>query len=758
MRSRREFLRDSGGLLIGFSLLDEAVLPRVMAAVPQERATAPSPDRLDGWLRINKDGGVQVLTGKVEIGMGVETALAQIVAEELDVPVERVSFVMGDTALTPDQGGVGGSTSISLGAKPLRNASATARAKLLQLASAHLGAPIDQLEVQNGTILVKGAGTRGVTYGELVARSGLNETLKTSGQGFALNAEGVARPKDPHDYRIVGTSVPRQDLSRKILGQFEFVTDVRLPNMVHGRVIRPSSVGATVTGVNDAAARAIRGFLKTIVKSNFVGVVAETEWAAVKAAKAVNVSWSEPRPVFSEHDTLYEHLRSTPPKSTRETLKQGDADAALASAAARVTASYDFPFQSHATMGPGCAVADVHVDGETRVWTGAQKPHAIQRAFAELLGVPLERVRIIWVEDAGSYGRAGFEDVAADAVLLSREVGRPVRVQWMRDDMTAWGPKGPPVSCDLSAALDARGEVLAVRFSSWTFSGNEIAAVPGTAGNYLGAQLAGTPATYGGDEFAEWGRQTAPYVFPNLHASAHVVPSFATTASPLRATHLRDPEGPATSFAVESFMDELASAARIDPIELRLKHLEEPRAKAVLTAAASRAGWSGGTSAKKPQGQIATGRGVGLSTRNGTYVGTIAEVEVDRRTGAVHVTRFVCAHDCGLIVNPEGLKRTIEANLLQTLSRSLMEEVTFDRTRVTSTDWNSYPVARIGDVPATIDIVLINRPDLPPGGAGEPACRAVAAAIANAIYDATGARVRRVPLTPARVKAALAKA
>jgi nicotinate dehydrogenase subunit B len=753
--SRRDFFKDAGGLLIGFSLLDTAVVPRLLAAPLQDAASNSPAGRLDAWLRLERDGTVRVFTGKVEIGMGVETALAQIVAEELDVSPDRVAFVMGDTSQTTDQGGVGGSTSISQGARPLRNVAATARALLLELASRRLGAPIGQLETAGGIVSVTSDHSRRIAYGDLAAGSNLSGTLKVSGQGFALNVEGSGRPKDPATYTLVGSSVPRKDIPPKVFGRYQFVTDVRVPGMLHGRVVRPAGVGATLVGVNEEAVKAIPGFVKTVVKSNFVGVVAETEWAAIRAARALTVTWSAPSAAFSPYTELYQYMRSAAPKATRETVKQGDVRSAQAGAARTIQASYDFPFQSHATMGPGCAVADVRADAVTTVWTGAQKPHAVQRAFADLLHVPLDKVRIVWVGDSGSYGRAGFEDAAADALLLSQAVGRPVRVQWMREDMTAWGPKGPAVVCDLSAALDGRGAVTALQFTSRAFSGNEIAAVPATPGNYLAAQLAGVAPAYGGDEFAEWGRQTPPYTFPNLHAVAHVVPPFTDRASPLRATHLRDPEGPATSFAVESFIDELATGSGVDPIDFRLEHLDDARARDVLRAVAEKAGWERRPRKVSEAGDVVTGRGISLSTRNGTYVGTVADVEVNRRTGAVRVTRFVCAHDCGLIVNPVGLRRTIEANLIQSLSRSIKEETTFDRNRVTSVDWASYPVVRASDVPESIDIVLLSRPDLPPGGAGEPSSRGTGAAIANAIFDATGVRVRRVPFTPARVKAAL---
>ncbi len=755
--SRREFVRDASGLLIGFSLADATILPRVLAASPEDATKTTSPGQLDAWLRIEKDGTVRVFTGKVEIGMGVETGFAQIVAEELDVAPQRVQFVMGDTSTTTDQGGVGGSTSIALGAKPLRNVAATARYLLLQLAAQRLGAPLEQLQVRDGIVSIQGDAAKSVAYGDLAGATDLNDALKVSGRGFAINVEGVGKPKDPANYIVVGKPLPRVDIAPKILGQWQYVTDVRVPGMLHGRVIRPARAGAKLVSLDDTRAKAISGYVKTVVEGNFVGVVAENEWAAVRGAQAVKVRWSEAAPAFPAHTDLYNHMRTVAPKASKETLKKGDTAAAFASAAKKIEATYESPFQSHATMGPGCAVADVHLDGLTTVWSGGQKPHALQQGFAELLRVPPEKVRVIWVEDAGSYGRPGFEDAAADAVLLSRAAGKPVRVQWSREDMTAWGTKGPAVACEMSAALDAHGDVSGFQFTSRAFSGGQVSFLPATAGNFLGAQLTGIPNTSGVDEFAQWGEECVAYAFPNVHADAHVVPAFLDVESPLRTTHLRDPEGPATTFATESFVDEMAAAAGADPIEFRLKYLDDERLTAALTKAAEKFAWDRRPSPKHAgTSEIATGRGVAVALRGGTRVATVAEVEVNRRTGTVHVKRFVCVHDCGLIVNPEALSGTVAANLIQSLSRSLKEEVTFDGSHVTSVDWNTYPIARASDVPDQVDITLINHPEIPPSGAGEPSSRPTAAAIANAIFDATGARVRQGPLTPSRIKAALA--
>ena len=746
--TRRQFFARTGGFLIGFSLVDSAIAPRLMADTPPP----PSPGRLDAWLRIEKDEIITVFTDKVDIGMGLQTAFSQIVAEELDVAPHRVVFVMGDTALTPDQGGVGGSTSISAGAKPLRNASATARSLLVQMASTRLGVAPDRLQVKNGIVSVAGDESKSVSYGVLAAAGDLKESLRISGRGFNLNVEGSGKPKDPSTYSVVGKPLRRADLEAKILGQAQYSTDVRVPGMLHARVVRPPGIGATLVSVDESAARKIPGYVKTVVKGNFVGVVAGGEWPALRAARELKVTWSNPAAEFPAD--VYQHIRSATPKVSREGLTRGDAAGALAAAARRIEAGYEWPFQAHATMGPGCAVADFRPDGVTTVWCGSQKNHALQKGLAGLLHVDLDRVRVIWVQDAGSYGRAGYEDAAADAVLLSQAVGKPVRVQWSRSDMTAWGSKGPAATVDLTAGLAADGTVTAFQFTSRTLSGSEVLYLPDTAGNFLAARLMGIANTSGGNEFVQLGDSCPAYEIPNVHSMAHVVPSFAP-ASPLAATHLRDPNGPAATFAVESFMDELAAATGSDPIEFRLKYLKDPRAKAVLTAAADRAQWNPRQSKKRDSAEVAAGRGVAYALRGGTYVATIAEVEVNRRTGAIQVKRLVCAHDCGLIVNPDGLRGVVAANLIQSLSRALKEEVTFDRNKVTTVDWTTYRVARAPDIPEHVDIVLLNHPELPPSGAGEPSSRPTAAAIGNAVFDAVGVRIRRAPLTPERITAAL---
>jgi len=758
--SRRQFVKDAGGLLIGFSLGNPATLPRMIGIpAPPETIHTPPAASLDSWLRIERDGTIRVFTGKTDIGMGVQTALIQIVAEELDVSPQSVSFVMGDTGMTVDQGGVGGSTSVMLGSKPLRNAAAIARFLLLRLASSRFDVPVEQLQAKNGIVSVRGDAGKSVAYGILAAESQLKDELTVSGQGFALNVEGLGKPKAPASYTVVGQSIPRVDIPPKVLGQFRYVTEVRVTGMLHGRVVRPPGAGATLVHVDETSIKSIPGLIRIVVRGNFVGVVAESEWSAVRAAEALKITWTKPAHAFPEQNELYQHMRNTPAKASKAGTTSGDAVAGFAGAARLVKATYEWPFQSHSTMGPGCAVADVRLDGVTTIWSGCQKPHALRKGIADLVKLPVDAVQVNWVEDAGSYGRPGFEDAAADAAVLSQAVGKPVRVQWMRSDMSGWGTKGPAVTCDLRAGLDAHGRVTGFEFTSRAFSGGEIFYHPDTAGNFLAAQLMGVPNSTGKDEFAEFGEHSASYNFANIHAVAHVVPALFPSASPLRTTHLRDPEGPAVTFAVESFLDEVAAAARVDPIDFRIAYLDDPRAKAALASVAERAGWDRRASPKANggTGDIVTGRGVAFGTRRGTYVATVAEVEVNRRTGAVRVRRLVCAHDCGLIINPDGLRGTIEANLIQSMSRSLKEEVMFNRDTVTSVDWQTYPVARSLDIPEQVDIVLLNHPELPAAGAGEPASRPTAASIANAIFDATAARVRQAPLTPPRIKAALAR-
>ncbi len=733
--SRRTFLKGTGALIVAFGLPVEL---RAQTGNSPAKFGGPLPPReIDSWLVIAQDGSVTVQSGKVELGTGVSTALRQIVAEELDFPFERIIWVQADTTRTVDQRPTTGSETIKAGGAQMRQAAAEARQVLLELASTRLGAPVEQLVVSNGVISVKGDPSKRVSYGELIG-----------GKRFYREVTGRVKPKSPKSYRLVGTPVKRVDIPGKVTGTYTYIQDVRLPGMLHGRVVRPAGVGATLISVDQDSVRNVPGVVQVVRKGNFVGVVAESEEQAIRAARELKVAWQEPSNLPETKD-LHEMLRKTP-STPRELAKSGDVEAALASATKLLKATYRWPFQSHGSIGPSCGVADVRNGGAT-IWSGTQGAHQLRPTIAQLLGLSPENVRVIFVEASGCYGHNGADDAAADAALLSQAVGKPVRVQWMRHDEHGWEPKGPAMVMDVRAGLDAQGNVVAWDYAVWTPTHNSRPS--GQAASLLAGQLAGAPwgrtVQAGGDRNAKH-----TYRFENDRVIVHWL-----NTSPLRPSALRGLGAPQNTFANESFMDELAVAAGADPIDFRLRHLTDPRSRAVLEAVAKRANWKSGPSPQKVAGHqgLAIGRGVSFVRYRTTdaYVSAIAEVEVNRANGQVRVTRVTVAHDCGLIINPDGLANQIEGNVIQAISRTLKEEVKFDRSRVTSLDWNSYPILTFPEVPDDIEIELINRPDQPAMGAGEPTTCAIPAAIANAIFDATGVRLRTIPFTPERVKAAL---
>jgi len=486
---------------------------------------------------------------------------------------------------------------------------------------------------------------------------------------------------------------------------------------------------------------------------DFVGIVATREWDAVRAARAVRVTWSGPSTAFPAQTDLANYMWAQPVTKTN-VVKNGDVDAALG--VAPVTAEYVWPFQSHANMGPGCTVVDVRADGVT-VWSGTQKTHALKTGVAAVLGLPSSSVRVVWVSDAGSYGRGGLEESAAAAALLSRATGKPVRVQSMRADNTQWGNKAPAIVGRVRGTV-AGGAIVALEATLRQFNGNEIVSHPDVAGSFLAGQMAGfaNPAdTY---EFGQYGENSGTYAIPNLRSTAELIAPFAPRLSPLRTAHMRDPEGPGTTWVIESFVDELAAHAGADAIAFRQRHLANPRHVDVLAQVAAAADWDARPSAtharRNARGEL-LGRGVAFATRGATIVATVVHVAVDPHTGTVRVERIICAHDCGFIVNPKSLQGTIEANLIQSISRSIYEQVTWNASTVTSSDWRTYPIAHMADVPDEVKVVMVHRPEIAPAGAGEPSSRPTAAAIGNAVFDATGARVRTAPLTPANVLAAL---
>ncbi len=752
--SRRHMLLAMGALVVTAPTIGAAGSAQAAAAAIPNGKPPLKPTELDSWVAISPEGRVTAFFGKPDVGQGVDLAIAQIVAEELDVALESVDVVTADTALTCDQGGVSGSTAIEYGGIPLRNAAAEARRVLVERAAAKLNVPVEQLTVENGVVSVAGAPTRRATYAELIAGGYFHQPMEWNGRyGNNLVATGKAKPKSPKDYKLVGTSPVRRDIPGKVYGDFEYIADMRLPGMLHGRVVRPPVAGATPTAVDEQSIAAIPG-ARVLRKGDFIGVVAEREWDAIRAANTLKITWSNAQPAFVPHGEVYDHIRKAKSARTETPTKLGDVDAAWAGAAKIVEAEYEWPFQSHASMAPACAVADYKPDGVT-VWHSSQKPHAASAGMAKMLGLPTEKVRSINVTGPGSYGRNDSGDAAADAVVLSMLAGAPVRLQGTRRDGHAWDPKGTASIHRAKGAIDAEGRLVAYDYTSKGFSRMEVATAEREPSDTLAGQLLGfdNPAVHAFDTPEE------SYEIPNRRMGWETVQTLLSKASPLRTSHLRDPLGPQLHFASESFIDECALAAGADPVAFRLKHLKHPRHRAVIEAAAEKAGWKAGPPGARRQvsGNIASGRGFAYAPRGETVVAIVADVEVDRTTGRVWAKHFVVAHDCGLIVNPRGLRFVIESNVVQGTSRALLEEVTFDKANVTSTDWVRYPILDIMDAPESIDIVMINRPDIPPSGAGEPAIRPVAAAIANAIFDATGVRMRRAPFTRESVKAALAQ-
>lgn len=746
--SRRQFLKGTGALIVSFSFT-----PRLSEALAQ--ATLPpggelDPTSLDSWLAVARDGSVTVFTSKVDLGTGIETALAQMVAEELDVPFKKIKMDVGDTAKSIDQMSTVGSRTIERGGPQLRQAAAAARQALLRLASERLKAPVENLTITDGVVSVIGDSSKRVSYGNLIGGKRFNVTITAKGTGWDMVVAPEFKAKDPKDYKIVGTSVPRIDLPPKVMGTFTYTQDIRVPGMLHGRVVRPPVVTSIPVNVDDSSIKHIPGVVKVVQEGTFVGVVAKTEWAAIQAVKALKVTWSEPTTKLPANpDELYAYLKNTKSFRDQVAANKGNLASAFSQAAKTFEAIYRFPFQLHGMIGPSCAVADVRGDKAT-IWTGTQGPFRTRGAVANLLGFPEKNVRVIYVEGSGCYGRLSTDDAPEDAAVLSRAVGKPVRVQWMRDEEHAWEPKGPAQLEMVRAGIDARGKITAWDFMDRSFPWTAAAGMPLLASRQVGLKpkAQGSPnGTQGGGQF---------YGFENQKVVAALIPWVHPDETPLRTSNLRSPGDLARTFASESFMDEIASALGVDPVQFRLRYLSHNRRMSeVLLAAANKAQWKDRPSpAPASSGSTATGRGISLADRGNTYVATVAEVEVDKSSGSVRVRRITIAHDCGLIVNPDGVKNQIEGNIIQGVSRSLMEEVQFDSSGVKNNDWSSYPILTFQDVP-DIEIVLINRPEMPARGGGEPAIVPVPAAIANAIFDATGVRLREVPFTPNRVQAAL---
>jgi CO/xanthine dehydrogenase Mo-binding subunit len=732
--SRRELLKSGGALVVSFAF-GRVAGTAASFQTPSDSTASKSldPQQVDSFLAIHADGSVTIFTSKVDVGTGMRIAIAQMAAEELGVSVERMRVVDGDTALSPDQGGTGGSTGLIRGGTEIRQAAATARQALISLAAERLGRPAAELTIANGEVSPRSGG------------AGISVAALVGDRRLSLKTDPKAPLKSPSEYSVVGKPRVRPDVPAKCTGQHTYLQDFTLPNMAHGRVVRPPAFGARLLSVDEASIRDIPARVVRI--ENFLAVVADNEWAAVRAARSLKATWSEWEGLPG-HEALEAYVRGADVDKEEVVVNRGDVSAVMSGAARTLSATYYWPCQSHGSLAPSCSVADVQRDRAT-VWTSSQGSHGLRSNLARIFGFPEEAVRVVYLDGSGSYGGNGADDAAADAFLLSKTVGRPVRVQWMRQDELGWDPKGPQQLLDVRAALDSDGRVVAWQNEMW---------VPTTrpgARPLVGIDAAGLtqPHGQGAGSLAQNGDPS--YEVPNAKVFVHWLKD-----TPLRPSNLRAPGKIANVFAVESFTDELAASAVVDPIAFRMRAMKDPRAIDVVKRVAEMIKWEPRPSPnpRASEGDWLVGRGMAFMRykQAENYVAMAMEVAVNRSTGRIAVRRIVCAHDCGLVVNPDGLRNQVEGCIVQTLSRTLHEEVTFNRSRVTSVDWATYPILRMPEAPA-VEVALVDHPEVPLVGAGVAATAPVAAALGNAVFDATGTRLRRVPFTPERVKAALTR-
>jgi nicotinate dehydrogenase subunit B len=736
--TRREFVAAAGALVVSFALLPR---PSAGQAAP-DAGTKNLPGSLkdtpmlDAWIRVDADGNVTVFTGKVEFGQGIKTALIQLAAEELVVEPSRIRLLTADTALTPNEGYTSGSHSMQDSGTAIMNAAAQVREILVVMAASRFGVVADGLEVRNGA--VRSADGRSVTYAELVA-----------GVSLHVPAQSQSKLRDPKQRSIVGKPWPRVDIPGKVTGGVAYVQDLRMPNMAHARVVRPPSYGARLKSLDSGATEKIRGVLKVVRNGSFIAVVAEGEFQAIEAMRSLGrgATWEETA-TLPPQSNLRASLQSLPHE---DYVIRGGAPAVTQSWS--LESSYLRPYQMHGAIGPSCAVA-LFEAGKLTVWTHSQGVYPLQAAIAEMLYLPVESVRCIHLEGSGCYGHNAADDAAADASLIAVAVpGRPIRVQWMRDHEHSWEPYGSAMLTGIKATLSEHGTITDWQFDVW--SGTH-SSRPGRAGNLAAAWLLQSPFILptpkpipqpegGGD------RNAVPlYAFANTRITHHFIP-----AMPLRVSALRSLGAYMNVFSIESFMDELALMAKVDPVEFRLRHLKDTRAQDVIRLAAERFGWS--TFKSSPNTGKRRGRGFAFARYKnlGAYAAVAMEIEVDRESARIDVVRAVAAVDSGDVVNPDGIRNQIEGGIVQSLSWSLYESVAYDDTRITSRDWSSYPIMRFASVPKSIDIHIIDRPGAPFLGTGEATQGPASAALANALADATGVRVRDLPLTGARVKAAI---
>ena len=737
--SRRSVLTVGGVLIVGLGL-DGLGRAQAQTVPNADRFLGKPlvPDAVDSFLAVHADGSVTVFVGKVDIGTGGRIAMRQIVGEELDVPLERIAMIEGDTALTPNQGATAGSYGIARGGAQLRQAAATARQALLAQAAQRLNRPAGDLQITDGLVSAKD-GSAAVSYGDLLGD-----------RAFNVKIDLKAPLKSHERFRFIGKSLPRPDMPAKVTGHHRYLHDLTLPGMLHARVIRPPALGATLVSVDESSIASIGGARVVRIQS-FLAVLAEREWDAVRAARALRTKWTAGTGL-PDHGKEFDSMRASRVVRDQEIAKRGDLSALSAPPAGTrpLAASYRWPIQTHGSIGPSCGVADVRADRVT-VWSSSQNTHGFQATCARVLGLERERVRVIYMDGAGSYGPNGADDAAIEAALLSRAVGRPVRVQWSRQEEHGLDPKGPAQLLELRAAVDPDGQVAAWETQAWLpLATANLPNIP-----LLSVDAAGLQQTPGRSTGLIYQNIDPPYTMPNVNAVVHWIPD-----APLRTSAIRAPGKIANTFAVESFVDEIAALVRVDPVEFRLRRLTNPRGVEVLRRTAARMGWQPRPSPRPVDARTAvlTGRGIAYVhyKHEETLVAMGMEVAVERATGRIRVTRVVCAQDCGLMINPACVQSQLEGNIIQTLSRTLHEEVVYDRDGVTTLDWGSYPILTFPEVPA-LEFELIQRLDQPPLGVGEAASTPVPAALANAVFDATGVRLRTVPFRAERVKAALAR-
>ena len=730
--SRRAFLQRGGAIVVGFSLLPAVMAQTQPAALPGSLQTNRM---LDGWLRINPGGSVTVFTGKVELGQGILTALAQIAADELDVDYGRIEMISADTSRSPNEGMTAGSQSVEQSGTALHYAAAEAREILLQLASAKLGVAADKLAVSDGTV---SAGNARVTYWELAESA-----------NFKREATARAKPKPAARRRVIGKPVQRRDIPKKVRGEQAYVQDMRLPSMVFGRVVRPPSRRAVLESFDEAKVRALPGVVAVHRDGSFLAVAAEREEQAIKAAEALRAGakWRETAELPPQGMALYEHLLKLPSKDMLINAKSG---AAGGGRITTVDATYTRPYQCHASIGPSCAIGQFK-DGKLTVWTHSQGVFPLRQHLARLTGLGEANITAVHVEGSGCYGHNGADDVAGDAALLARATGgRPVKLQWMREDEFGWEPYGSAMVMKMQARLDEGGRIVDWRHDVWSHPHSTRPGGPGTnllAGEYLAKpQSLGEPVNSPQPSGAADRNAVPLYEFPNQRITLHYLPEM-----PLRTSALRTLGAYANVYALESFMDELAATAGADPVEFRLRHMKDPRARAVIEAAAQKAGWKPG---QKGDGRHGRGFAFAKYKNLAAYVAMAVDVEIDRASGKVHVRRAVAAVDVGMIVNPDGLINQIEGGIIQSTSWTLLEQLRYDRRNVLTRNWPDYPILTFPEVPA-VEVVLLDRPEEKSLGAGEGSQGPTVAAIANAIAHATGRRVRDLPFTPERVRQSL---